>query len=64
MADEADCAQAHVEMLDRYVIGAARAKAAQPMEPGAPGECDYCGEHSPRLVRGACARCRDRLGLP
>jgi hypothetical protein len=31
---------------------------------GAPGECDHCGETSPRLVLGACARCRDRLDLP
>lgn len=31
---------------------------------GEPGECERCGEHSLRLVRGACARCRDKLNLP
>lgn len=27
---------------------------------GQPGECIECYEDSPRLVRGVCARCRDR----
>lgn len=31
---------------------------------GEPGDCDYCGEHSPRLVNGNCARCRDKYRLP
>jgi len=26
---------------------------------GTPGECDECGEHSPRLIGGRCAPCRD-----
>lgn len=30
---------------------------------GHPGECEWCGEHSPRIVRGACAKCRDELNL-
>jgi len=34
------------------------------LEPGAPGECEYCGEQSPRLVRNACAPCRDKRKLP
>jgi class 3 adenylate cyclase len=34
------------------------------IEPGAPGECELCGEWSGRLVRGACAPCRDRYKLP
>lgn len=31
---------------------------------GQPGECVWCEEHSPRLVGGHCARCRDLLGRP
>lgn len=26
---------------------------------GSPGECDECGEYSPRLLGGRCAVCRD-----
>lgn len=37
---------------------------AQKIEPGAPGECDLCGEWSGRLVGGICAPCRDRRHLP
>lgn len=40
-----------------------RAKAAA-IEPGTPGDCDLCGEWSARLIRGACAPCRDRYKLP
>lgn len=32
--------------------------------PGVPGECDKCGEDSPRLIGGVCARCRDEYKLP
>lgn len=32
--------------------------------PGVAGECDSCGEYSPRLIHGNCARCRDLKGLP
>jgi hypothetical protein len=31
---------------------------------GNAGECDLCGEWSGRLVRGACAPCRDKYKLP
>lgn len=34
------------------------------MPTGEPGECDKCGEDSPRLVRGVCAPCRDKFKLP
>lgn len=47
----------------RIAEGIARA-AAQPLVPGTPGDCDLCGEWSGRLVRGACAPCRDRRKLP
>lgn len=42
---------------------ACRAKAAA-IPPGAPGDCDLCGEWSQRLVAGACAPCRDKYKLP
>lgn len=55
MADIADfandLAQAHV---DRSI-----AAARQPIPAGAPGECVECEEHSPRLVHGRCAPCRE-----
>lgn len=38
-------------------------KAAASMPAGKPGECERCGEWSGRLVRGACAPCRDRFNL-
>jgi len=28
---------------------------------GGPGECEECGEESPRLVDRLCARCRERI---
>lgn len=31
---------------------------------GEEGECIRCGEHSLRLVRDTCARCRDKFKLP
>lgn len=33
------------------------------LEPGIAGECEYCGKHSPRLVKNACAPCRDEWKL-
>jgi len=42
---------------------AIRTQAAQ-IPAGEPGECAYCGELKPRLVNGACARCRDQFHLP
>lgn len=41
---------------------AIRAAAAE-IPAGEPGECDFCGEWTGRLVGGACARCRDARGL-
>lgn len=37
---------------------------AEAIPAGTPGDCDYCGEWSGRLVEGACARCRDKYRLP
>jgi hypothetical protein len=33
------------------------------IKPGEPGDCELCGEWSGRLIKGACAPCRDRYGL-
>ena len=60
MADEADIAQDLQETLNQTAIQAA----AKPLQPGTPGECDYCGEHFTRLIGGACGRCRDTNRLP
>jgi hypothetical protein len=56
MADEADRAQLQEEWERATMISSARAAA---FVPGAPGECDRCGEDMPRLVGGLCAPCRD-----
>ncbi|KQM65814.1 hypothetical protein ASE75_06180 [Sphingomonas sp. Leaf17] len=55
MADAADMAADLYEAHRERSIAAAR----QPIAVGVPGECDTCGDDSPRLVRGECARCRD-----
>lgn len=60
MADEADIAQDLQETLNQTAIAAARV----PLDPGTPGECEYCGEHFTRLIGGACGRCRDAHRLP
>jgi hypothetical protein len=36
----------------------------KPFEEGTPGQCEYCGYDSKRLVRKVCAPCRDELRLP
>ena len=59
--DEADKADCYIEsVIDDHVRLAMR-KALE-IQPGNPGECCACGEHSMRLVNGYCARCRDRYG--
>lgn len=61
MADDVDRAQAHTEREQAAALAAITQAAKIPA--GAPGECDLCGEWSGRLVKGACAPCRDRYGL-
>ena len=57
MADIADMAQ---ELIDAEA--AARAKRSPYTLPtGTPGECETCGDFSPRLVRGDCPRCREKI---
>lgn len=58
--DDADRADAEVERS----LAEAMRKAAKPIPPGVPGDCDLCGEHSMRLVGGACAPCRDLYRIP
>lgn len=61
MADEADISDERQAAFTQAEI--ARIRKAADLPVGEPGECEYCGEQSPRLVRGACAPCRDRRGL-
>jgi hypothetical protein len=58
--DEADLTQQREEAMHEARLRAA----TKPLEPGEPGDCDFCGEWSGRLVRGACAPCRDKRKLP
>ncbi len=60
MADEIDRANDYVEAIREAAI-ASRKSAI--IDPGQPGECDWCGRDTPRLVRGLCAPCRDELGV-
>jgi len=59
MADEADHANDQADLINESYIRAARAD----IPPGEPGECEVCGEHSPRLVNRVCAPCRDEFNL-
>ena len=63
MPDELDKTQDRMEFLEQKDIDAVRRKAAS-IPAGEAGECELCGEYFARIVRGACARCRDRNGLP
>jgi len=60
MADDIDRANEHAERLREEAL-ARRDRAT--LEPGKPGECEWCGRDTPRLVRGLCAPCRDELGV-
>lgn len=55
----ADIADAAAERVDAYHELALRRVLSIPVAAGEPGECSECGEDSPRLVGGRCARCRD-----
>lgn len=60
--DDADRAGLEEEQQDEIK---ARQREAKPfvLDPGTPGECELCGEWSGRLIKGACAPCRDRYRL-
>ena len=61
--DDVDMATLRQADSDAARIDAVRQAAAY-MEAGTAGICDLCGTWSGRLVRGACAPCRDRYKLP
>ena len=63
MVDEIDRQLERDQALEEANLNMIREQAAK-IPAGRPGICDLCGEDSPRLVKGACARCRDKHGLP
>lgn len=63
MSDIIDQANDRAEADAERLIAIAR-KDAEQIPAGTPGVCDMCGEFTTRLVRGACAPCRDRWRLP
>jgi hypothetical protein len=63
MADLIDTANDRAQEQAEDALAAIRRQAAQ-IPAGNAGHCDLCGEWSGRLVRDACARCRDQLRLP
>jgi hypothetical protein len=63
MADPIDTANDQAQKHTEASLATIRARAAQ-IPVGTTGHCDFCGEWSGRLVRDACAPCRDRLRLP
>lgn len=59
MPDDIDLAQER-----DYISTTASIRAnSRDIQPGEPGECEYCGEWSGRLINGACAPCRDKYKL-
>lgn len=60
--DDVDHIQERDAALDEAAVAGIRDAAAR-TKPGEPGECDYCGEWSGRIVGGACAPCRDKYRL-
>lgn len=61
MADLADKSQ---DLIDQENAECIARHVAKPLAPGKPGDCDFCGEWSGRLIDGCCAPCRDRLRFP
>lgn len=61
MSKELDDARDREELIKEKSIEQIR-KAAD-INPGVPGECDFCGEHFSRLINDACGGCRDRYKL-
>jgi RNA polymerase-binding transcription factor DksA len=62
MTDEVDRAEKDAEFLMDAQVRDIHSKVTK-IPAGVPGECDKCGEDSPRLVEGNCARCRDKFKL-
>lgn len=62
MADIVDSADENNAPILDAQIRAARDRASQ-IPPGEPGNCERCDEYFDRLVKGYCARCRDKYKL-
>lgn len=56
MADDADLAQELAELEERL-----NPRKPYVLPEGKPGDCEFCGEWSGRLIEGTCAPCRDRM---
>lgn len=56
MADAAD----HAAVLNDQHFERSLRAARVPVPVGVAGECEGCGDDSPRLIGGRCAPCRDR----
>jgi hypothetical protein len=57
-ADNLDRAADYAEKEREWAI---QRRADPALNPGSPGECDFCLEMSERLVGGACVKCRNIL---
>lgn len=62
MADLIDRANDYAAAESAAGEAAVRQLAAE-IPTGEPGDCDFCGEWTGRLVGGACAPCRDARRL-
>jgi RNA polymerase-binding transcription factor DksA len=60
MPDIIDIANEYAAIEAESSLAAVR-RAVAAIPEGEPGECEDCGEESPRLVERLCARCRDRI---
>jgi RNA polymerase-binding transcription factor DksA len=60
MADIVDIANYYAAIEAESSLAMVR-RAAAAIPEGEPGECEDCGEESPRLVERLCARCRERI---
>lgn len=62
MADVCDIAQDLIDQEAERTLQKARIPFT--LAAGEPGECEYCGNDSGRLIDRICAPCRDSRGLP
>ena len=62
MSDDIDHMADRNILYDAAQVQAIRDKAV--LATGKPGDCDFCGDWSGRLIEGVCAPCRDKRGLP
>ena len=58
-----DMADQSTELEELHLKVALSKHASYTIEAGSPGECEWCGEFSERIVRHACPRCRDKFKL-